>query len=145
MSADLIEMWHRRTRPHPSDKDFTVQLGCHFEEVCEMLETLETEDPNVRNNLASAHLMMLRVADALKGGADIHVSDRKEFLDACADQVVTAIGAAYCAGMQPVEAIRRVNTSNWSKFDNDGKPIRDENGKIKKGPNYKPPVLDGLY
>lgn len=42
------------------------------------------------------------------------------------------------------EAFRRVHTSNMSKLGDDGKPIRREDGKIMKGPNYKPPVLDDL-
>lgn len=35
-----IAEWHQQARPNPSDKDFNVQLGCHLEEVCEMLEAL---------------------------------------------------------------------------------------------------------
>jgi hypothetical protein len=35
-----------------------------------------------------------------------------------------------------------VSTSNWSKFDEQGQPIFDANGKIKKGPRYVPPHLD---
>lgn len=42
------------------------------------------------------------------------------------------------------EAFRRVHISNMSKVGDDGKPIRREDGKILKGPNYKPPVLDDL-
>lgn len=42
------------------------------------------------------------------------------------------------------EAFRRVHASNMSKVGDDGKPIRREDGKILKGPNYKPPVLDDL-
>jgi len=40
MSVDSIEMWHKRARPNPTDKDFNVQLGCHFEEIVEMLDAL---------------------------------------------------------------------------------------------------------
>jgi hypothetical protein len=47
--------------------------------------------------------------------------------------------------MQATEAVRRVNQSNWSKFDKDGQPIRDKDGKIAKGPDYKQPDLEGLY
>jgi hypothetical protein len=97
------------------------------------------------NNLISAtHLMMLRLSDALKAGGDIYVNNREEFLDSIADQIVTGVGVGHCAKMQVAEAVRRVNTSNWSKFDNDGNPIFNENGKISKGPNYTPPDLTGL-
>lgn len=42
------------------------------------------------------------------------------------------------------EAFLRVHASNMSKVGDDGRPIRREDGKILKGPNYKPPVLDDL-
>lgn len=42
------------------------------------------------------------------------------------------------------EAFKRVHASNMSKLV-DGKPIRRDDGKIMKGPNYKPPVLDDLF
>lgn len=42
------------------------------------------------------------------------------------------------------EAYRRVHASNMSKLGDDGKPLRREDGKILKGPNYQPPVLDDL-
>ena len=42
------------------------------------------------------------------------------------------------------EAFKRVHASNMSKLGEDGKPLRRADGKILKGPNYKPPVLADL-
>tara|TARA_X000001388_G_scaffold48836_1_gene34987 strand:- start:1811 stop:2185 length:375 start_codon:yes stop_codon:yes gene_type:complete len=42
------------------------------------------------------------------------------------------------------EAMDRVHQSNLSKLDNEGKPIRREDGKVLKGPNYAPPYLNDL-
>lgn len=42
------------------------------------------------------------------------------------------------------EAFKRVHASNMSKLGDDGKPIRREDGKVLKGPNYAPPVLTDL-
>ena len=42
------------------------------------------------------------------------------------------------------EALNRVHESNMSKLDEDGKPIYREDGKVLKGPNYKPPNLSDL-
>lgn len=42
------------------------------------------------------------------------------------------------------EAYRRVHVSNMSKLGDDGKPIRREDGKILKGPNYKLAYLEDL-
>ena len=43
------------------------------------------------------------------------------------------------------EALNRVHESNLSKLDEDGKPIYREDGKVLKGPNYKPPDLSDLF
>ena len=43
-----------------------------------------------------------------------------------------------------MEALHRVHRSNMSKLGEDGKPVRRDDGKVLKGPNYKPPVLDDL-
>lgn len=144
--TDPIEMWHHRCRPHPTVDDFNVQLGCHFEEIAELIETLSSASEEACDTLDRLHSNLSLLSLSLKQGRyKIDITDREDFLDATADQVVTGIGAAYCAGMQPTEALRRVNSSNWSKFDENNKPIKDGNGKVVKGPNYKPPVLDGLY
>jgi predicted HAD superfamily Cof-like phosphohydrolase len=47
-------------------------------------------------------------------------------------------------GNELVEAYRRVHISNMSKLGEDGKPIYRDDGKVLKGPNYKPPDLNDL-
>ena len=42
------------------------------------------------------------------------------------------------------EALDRIHKSNLSKLGLDNKPIRRADGKVLKGPNYKPPTLDDL-
>ena len=42
------------------------------------------------------------------------------------------------------EALDRVHKSNMSKLDEDGNPIYRDDGKVLKGPNYKPPNLTDL-
>ena len=42
------------------------------------------------------------------------------------------------------EALDRVHISNMSKLGEDGEPIYREDGKVLKGPNYKPPNLEDL-
>ena len=43
------------------------------------------------------------------------------------------------------EAMNRVHESNMSKLDKDGKPIYRDDGKVLKGPDYKPPDLSDLF
>ena len=42
------------------------------------------------------------------------------------------------------EALRRVHASNMSKLGDDGQPIRRDDGKVLKGPNYRPADLNDL-
>ena len=43
-----------------------------------------------------------------------------------------------------LEALRRIHASNMSKLGEDGKPIRRDDGKVLKGPNYKPADVSDL-
>jgi len=143
MSTDQIELWHRRARPKPTEADFNVQLGCHFEEIEEMMRSVETSDPELWEDV---RLQVLALSRLLKSNlVAAYVTNRKEFLDSLADQVVTSVGVGYCAGMKTASAITAVNRSNYSKFDKNGYPIFNEHGKIAKGPDYAPPNLEGLY
>jgi predicted HAD superfamily Cof-like phosphohydrolase len=146
--TDLIEMWHKRARPTPTQADFNTQLGCHVEEFIEMLDSLylQVNGTTLDYDIEHMYVALTELAKGLKANQiDARILRREDFLDAIADQVVTGVGAAHCAGMRPTEALRRVNQSNWSKFDSEGQPLRDVNGKIAKGLNYKAPDLNGLY
>lgn len=145
MSIDLIKLWHERARPRPGEREFNTQLGCHFEEVAEMVATLECSTDDAEFDIDGLLYALQALATRLKTGeVSARITDRKAFLDAICDQIVTGVGAAHCTGMGITEAVRRVNTSNWSKIV-DGEFVRDANGKITKGPNYEPPNLEGLY
>lgn len=148
MSIESIELWHKRARPTPNEQDFNVQLGCHMEEFVEMIEALRFTHKNgtgveMPGKNSMLHHQVKSFADGLKSGritADI--ANRKELVDALADQVVTAVGVGHTANMKITRAVDIVNTSNWSKFSPEGQPYFDQNGKILKGPNYVPPALE---
>ena len=148
MTLASIQKWQATARPTPNNRALNVALGCHLEEVCEMLECLTGSDEYADATLGSALWAMESFANRLKAG-EIHVAvpkdQRSNLLDSLADQIVTAVGVGHCAKMYVPEACNAVNVSNWSKFDSHGTPFFNENGKITKGPNYAPPVLDGLY
>ena len=136
---ETISLWHKRARPTPADADFNVQLGCHYEEIAEMFDAL---DAGGDMDFAVVKSAIKSLADRTKAGHVQHsITNRVEMLDSLGDQVVTAAGVSHCAGMDMDKALRAINHSNWSKFDKDGLPIRNEQGKIIKGPNYMPPVL----
>lgn len=130
-----IKGWFELAVPTPTDKNRAVQLGVHFEEVGEMLQTLPTHHPCLRDDLAD-------VANGYKKRHEVNGEDveRIELLDALCDQIVTAIGVAHMFGMDIEGALAEVTRSNWSKFV-DGKPVFDANGKIAKPPSYSKPDL----
>ena len=144
---ESIELWHKRARPAPTERDFSLQLGCHLEEIVEMLDTLVFDLPT--GEMLGEHTMARSALNTLaehlkKNVAIAAIIDREEFLDSLADQVVTAIGVGHCAGMKTSDACRQVNQSNWSKFI-DGQPVFNAQGKIAKPASYVPPDLSGLY
>ena len=136
-----MSTWHQRARPAPSAENLGVQLGCHLEEVGEMLESLEQTDMVLKAWAAIDDLAAL-----LKSGKYIPViNDREEFLDSLADQIVTSVGVGHCANMNIVEACVRVDASNWTKYGPDGKPTFTAQGKIAKPDTYVEPDLSGLF
>lgn len=133
--------WFVKARPNPTDKDFQSQFGCHLEEVVEMLDQV-SGNPAAVEAILSARRALNTLAEMVKAQkADIIVLNEVLFLDSMCDQTVTATGTSYTRGHDFVGAMTEVNRSNFSKFDADGKPIHNENGKVMKGENYSPAVL----
>jgi predicted HAD superfamily Cof-like phosphohydrolase len=71
-------------------------------------------------------------------------NDEAGMLDALGDLCYVAIGWAVEMGWDFDEAWRRIQESNMSKLDENGEPIFRGDGKVLKGPNFKPPVFDDL-
>lgn len=69
---------------------------------------------------------------------------RENLLKELADLVYVCYQMAAAFDWNLTEASIRVHDSNMSKLDDDGKPIRREDGKILKGDNYIPPTLIDL-
>lgn len=131
--VEEVLKWFQLAVPKPTEKNRAVQLGCHYEEVGEMLEaTLDWE----------AQGAIQEISDAWKRGIDdVSGFNRNALLDSLCDQIVTAIGVAHMFGFDIVGALDEVNRSNFSKFV-DGKPVFNEQGKIAKPATYSPPVLE---
>jgi predicted HAD superfamily Cof-like phosphohydrolase len=148
MSIESIALWHNRARPNPTEQNFNVQLGCHLEEVVEMIEALRFSYKNgtgveMPGKNSMIYQQLNDFADGLKAGRiTAQIANRRDLVDALADQIVTSVGVAHTANMKITRAVDIVNTSNWSKFSPEGEPYFDQNGKILKGPNYVPPALE---
>jgi len=134
--------WFQTAIPEPAPKNIQTILGVHFEEVAEMIATLESRNYVTEVLLKRAYFAVESLSTQLKriDAGDVTqivtVKDEVELLDAVCDQIVTATGVGYHFGHDVLGGVDEVNRSNWSKFV-DGKPIFDENLKIQKGPSYK--------
>lgn len=74
------------------------------------------------------------------------MQDMVGIFDALCDMQVVLDGIFAAYGMTGVKeaGVKEVMRANWSKFDEDGKPLRRHDGKILKGPNYTPPNLGSI-
>lgn len=137
-----IHRWFKKAVPEPTDVNQSVQMGCHLEEVAEMLQALNTafQDPRIHSAQRAIELL----ADAFKkqdmswDELSRHIN-RVELLDSMADQIVTAVGVFHMMDFD-IRGLTEVANSNDSKFEN-GQPVFNENRKIIKGKNYYPPNL----
>lgn len=73
--------------------------------------------------------------DALAAG------DLTEVYDALLDIAWVTSGSFHTFGLPLEEGLQEVARSNRTKLGEDGLPIYNELGKVKKGPNYSPPDL----
>ena len=73
-----------------------------------------------------------------------HLKDEHEQLKELCDLVYVCYQFAANEGWDLDEAMDRVHKSNMSKLDENGQPIYRPDGKVLKGPNYKPPNLTDL-
>ncbi|MFC0323931.1 nucleoside triphosphate pyrophosphohydrolase family protein [Gallibacterium melopsittaci] len=101
--------WFKEAKPHPELKDLSVQIGCHFEEVVEMLDALgHSEMAHNLEILANSYKQNKQVERLTQ----LTHEHKVEVLDSLADQVVTATGVAYMAGFDFSSAFAEVNDSN---------------------------------
>jgi len=75
---------------------------------------------------------------------DPTVDNKAEIIKEVCDVLYTVIGLMVSFDVDWREAFERVHASNMSKLDDDGNPVYREDGKVIKGPNYKPCDLRDL-
>ena len=120
----------------PGTDRFPVQLGCHLEEVVEMLQEVYVADSDVNSALEEACIELTKVAEALKSGLqEVAVGNPEAFEDSLLDQLVTGTGLLKMRGADVTESVARVDVANFTKFV-DGKPVYKDGGKVGKGPNF---------
>lgn len=67
--------------------------------------------------------------------------DKTRLAKELGDLLYVVYGTAVSAGIPMDQVFEEVHKSNMSKLGDDGKPVLREDGKILKGPNYRPPDI----
>lgn len=113
---------------------------------------IANDQPIGSNEEEVANLQMSLIREEYREFLDAHfesivypqyLPSQEECLKELADLVYVAFQYAAARGWELDEALARVHRSNMSKLV-DGKPVKDDKGKVMKGPNYKPPFLEDL-
>lgn len=150
MSFSAIALVAEFIRTFEASLDPRLWIGLVKEEIAELKEADE-ENLGVEAVLKEAADVGYVLTGMLLTLPDLDSLFPEEELDeiseiaAEADELTKYIVISYgFTNEQLQEAFRRVHASNMSKLGDDGKPIRREDGKVLKGPNYKPPVLTDL-
>ena len=123
---------------------FYEQAAYEFRRSYELPQGLTTTSLNLQQSLIDEeHLEVAHAYLDLK--EDINNKQAREhLLKELADLVYVCHQMAACFEWDLQVAYNRVHESNMSKLGEDGKPIRREDGKILKGPNYFDPSLIDL-
>lgn len=143
MSLDTIHLWFKRVHPDMSSRELDLQVAILLEEFQELLFTFELEfnrEFHLDHRILADQIN--KISYALKEGkTSLTIKDRTKFAKESGDLVVAAMGAMTQAGINAKKVVQKIDESNWSKLDFNGKPYYDENGKVIKGKNYRAPNL----
>lgn len=97
--------------------------------------------PNENVKTVRASLIAEEAAEVL--GA-LSIGKKVDIAKELADLVYVAYGTAFVWNIDLDRVLVEVHKSNMTKVGDDGQPMRREDGKILKGPNYRPPDLSWL-
>ena len=113
-----------------------------FREAYQIMNTNSLETRIRQRNLITEEFKEFLEADGML--FRINPEFPQNCLKELSDLVYVCYQYAANMGWDLDEAMFRVHQSNMSKLDEEGKPIYREDGKVLKGPNYKPPNLADL-
>jgi predicted HAD superfamily Cof-like phosphohydrolase len=132
---DMLELLDGGAVEHMTPLEMVTQFhllyGAHIEEK----PTLDIPESLVLMRVA---LIQEEFKELLEAIAE---KDLIEFADALADMVYVIYGFAVTTGVNLDRVLAEVHRSNLSKLGEDGEPIYREDGKVLKGPNWRPPDI----
>lgn len=123
---------------------YLIQQAVAFRESFECEAQFKPEVFELQQNLIKEEFAEVIEACEASKASGHSVEDSEALLKELADLVFVCYQMAAYMQWDLDYAMRRVFESNMSKLGEDGKPLRREDGKVLKGPNYKPPVLTDI-
>ena len=115
---------------HNKVKEFHETYGAYISEESKL------PDPSIRELRKS--LLQEEFDEYTKAEEE---NDLVEIADALGDMMYIIYGTAISYGIPLDDIFHEIHSSNMSKLGEDGKPIRREDGKILKGPNFFRPDI----
>ena len=123
---------------------FYENAAAEFRKKYELPNALTISSLSLQQNLIAEEYVELNQAYNVLKKDITNLRAREEMLKELADLLYVIHQMAACFNWDLQTAHNRVHESNLSKLGPDGKPIRREDGKILKGPNYFIPSLIDL-
>ena len=100
------------------------------------------DSPTVAVGAAQVELRLALIEEEVgELAAAARAGDLVGVADALADIVYVAYGTAHVYGIDLDAVLDEVHASNMTKLGADGRPIRRADGKVLKGPGYRPPDI----
>lgn len=121
----------------PDDATIRLRLALLLEEFHELAEAT-CQQPDAAQQTFLDTLAAAR--EQLASLSDFRV-DLVEVADALTDINYVTYGAGHTFGIDLNATCEEVHRSNMSKLGADGRPVKDDRGKVLKGPAYSPPAL----
>ena len=119
------------------------QQAIEFRTCYEVQNSPENSDMQLRL-IREEYLEFIEAEAIINGEPTATLYDYEDALKELADLVYVCFQYAENREWDLLTALNRVHQSNMSKLDENKRPIRRDDGKILKGPNYKPPYLTDL-
>jgi predicted HAD superfamily Cof-like phosphohydrolase len=122
----------------PADSRASTQVGEFHRAYGLPVRDVPTIDVG-RDQVALRLSLIQEEVSELAAAAD--ADDLVGVADALADIVYVAYGTAHVYGINLDVVLDEVHASNMTKLGADGRPVRRSDGKILKGPDYRPPDI----
>ena len=130
-----------------NERDKTMIDGTNFELVGDFMQafgqSVETQPtwPDFNTRELRVDLIQEEVDELVEAIAN---KDMVEIADALTDILYVVYGAGHTFGIDLDECFTEVHASNMSKLGEDGTPIKNESGKVMKGPGFFAPDLESI-